>query len=319
MPGMYANDHWTVDIETLGFKPAGEQLAKMILLAPPPFAIGVNGKWGSGKTSLMRYAMARLGGLPIETYLPGQTTAEGEIAGREEDEWQKLCKSISVLDFIDQTLRPDEAVTPEDERGREEWEKQREKEQNSWLKENGLPIHCIWFNPWQYQNDPNPLIPLLHEIRAQFNAWRKAQGKAGKTVKVAVESGLELISNMLGFSASKAREIGERVENENLETITDAQRFNLLFEQAVKLLLGRSPEDKETKLQRLRPDRVQTGRLVIFIDDLDRCRDDQVLKLLEAIKLYLSTRHCIFVLGIDRSAVERAVCRVLPGVTAHPV
>lgn len=32
----------------------------------PPFTVGVTGKWGSGKTSVMRRAFATLGGRPIE-------------------------------------------------------------------------------------------------------------------------------------------------------------------------------------------------------------------------------------------------------------
>jgi len=65
------NDHWTI-IDGLGFGPTGDQLAKLIMLAEPPFAAGVTGKWGSGRTSLMRYAMARLGGRAPQLSPPGE-------------------------------------------------------------------------------------------------------------------------------------------------------------------------------------------------------------------------------------------------------
>ncbi len=58
---------------------------------------------------------------------------------------------------------------------------------------------------------------------------------------------------------------------------------------------------------------VPAKRLVIFIDDLDRCSQPQVVSLLESIKLYLQTRYCVFVLGMNTSAARKAVEKSLPG------
>lgn len=66
---MIGNDHWTLEIGKLGMQAAGDELARRALTCRPPYAICVQGKWGSGKTSLMRYAMARLGGEPLATTL----------------------------------------------------------------------------------------------------------------------------------------------------------------------------------------------------------------------------------------------------------
>jgi formylglycine-generating enzyme required for sulfatase activity len=50
-------------------------------------------------------------------------------------------------------------------------------------------------------------------------------------------------------------------------------------------------------------------RIVFFIDDLDRCQPEQVLRLLEALKLYLNVEDCVYVLGVDHAAVKRAIER----------
>ncbi len=47
--------------------------------------------------------------------------------------------------------------------------------------------------------------------------------------------------------------------------------------------------------------------LTIFIDDLDRCRPQNVLGLLEAVNFLVSSGDCYVVLGIDRERVERSV------------
>ena len=48
-------------------------------------------------------------------------------------------------------------------------------------------------------------------------------------------------------------------------------------------------------------------RLVLFIDDLDRCLPDVTLEVLEAIKLYLNIPGLIFVVGLDKEVVESIV------------
>jgi formylglycine-generating enzyme required for sulfatase activity len=49
------------------------------------------------------------------------------------------------------------------------------------------------------------------------------------------------------------------------------------------------------------------GRLVVFVDDLDRCLPERAVEVLEAIKLFLDVPGCLFVLGIDRQVIERGI------------
>ena len=48
-------------------------------------------------------------------------------------------------------------------------------------------------------------------------------------------------------------------------------------------------------------------RLVIVIDDLDRCRPEQVVEILEAVNFLTTSGDCFVLLGIDESQVTRAV------------
>jgi hypothetical protein len=48
-------------------------------------------------------------------------------------------------------------------------------------------------------------------------------------------------------------------------------------------------------------------RLVIIIDDLDRCRPEQIVEILEAVNFLTSSGDCFVLLGIDESQVEHAV------------
>jgi hypothetical protein len=47
--------------------------------------------------------------------------------------------------------------------------------------------------------------------------------------------------------------------------------------------------------------------LVVMIDDLDRCLPEQVLQIIDAVKMFLDVPGCIFVLAVDRDIIEDAV------------
>jgi hypothetical protein len=54
--------------------------------------------------------------------------------------------------------------------------------------------------------------------------------------------------------------------------------------------------------------KLDSGRaLVVFIDDLDRCSDEVIVKVCEAVKLYLDAPGLIFIMACDQSVLARGV------------
>jgi len=155
---------------------------------------------------------------------------------------------------------------------------------------------AIWFNPWKHEIEANPLLGLLHEIREHFSLYNKVSEKAEKLAHVSIRTGLDILTNTIkevmkiDLSPSNIEKHGKTYEDNNFEIRSSTQNFRIIFESAIKKLLNNG--DK---------------KLIIFIDDLDRCTDKKVIKLLEGIKLYLSTSNCIFIFGMDKNNVLRAL------------
>ncbi len=53
--------------------------------------------------------------------------------------------------------------------------------------------------------------------------------------------------------------------------------------------------------------RARGQRLIVFVDDLDRCLPEKAIEVLEAIKLFMDVPGCIFVLGVDEDVIERGI------------
>ncbi|MBF0144424.1 MAG: hypothetical protein HQL59_13335 [Magnetococcales bacterium] len=174
-------------------------------------------------------------------------------------------------------------------------------------------VRAVWFNPWQYQGEANPMVPLLHEIRAQLSLLGGRLDLTGQA-KVAFEAALggfghlaDLAAGLiLGVRSTAGKGIVSALEGAEERRLratfsapVEAERFQQQFEKAIKGVVNPGDEEKS-----------KGARLVIFIDDLDRCDDRAVFALLEAIKLYLSSDFCVFVFALDRIHVERAVAAV---------
>lgn len=51
---------------------------------------------------------------------------------------------------------------------------------------------------------------------------------------------------------------------------------------------------------------LKNGRLIVMIDDLDRCTIENTLSILNSMKLFLSIKQCLFVLAVDINKIELA-------------
>ena len=261
----FHNDEYTLNIDELGHEKQVENIRELILEAETPFSIGVSGRWGSGKTSVMKHLLASLGGKPTQHILNFET-----VALEEEKLYEEIAKSkpysINDKDF--------------------------------------KHIHTIWFNPWEHEHHDEPMVGLLQEIHNHFTTYIKTKKQIGKIASITIQSGLDMLGSYLkaGKNAgTNVKNIGEGYEKENFLSVDRNLKFKVAFQEAIKLLLLKDDISKEKDYEE--------ARVIIFIDDLDRCEDATIATLLKEIKQYLSTKHCIFVFGYDRQHIEKSLSK----------
>jgi hypothetical protein len=166
-------------------------------------------------------------------------------------------------------------------------------------------VTVVWFEAWRYQHEQAPIIALLQEIRTQLPWYSKALAQTRKLGDVAIRSALlafEDLTKKIGLQASKFQEAGESWERENLATVLPSHMVRQHLERALATLLG----EGETPAGLPRP------RLVVMVDDLDRCESEAAYKLIEGIKIYLNLPNCVFVLGMNQRIIEEAIASHIP-------
>ena len=157
-------------------------------------------------------------------------------------------------------------------------------------------IQAVWFDAWRYQNEAAPVVALLHEMRAQLAWGNRVVRSARRSAEVAVRGALlsmEDLTKKIGLQYSKFAQANREWESENLAVSLPSHTLREHLRQAVGQLLPKR----------------EAARLVVFIDDVDRCEPEAAYLLLEGLKIYLTLDNCVFVLGMNQKAIEEAIAQ----------
>ncbi len=294
------------DEDRFGFKDYAKVLAQRARGADPPLTIGVYGSWGSGKTSLMRLIDAEVNPAKKESGRP---------------------RSLERPSFRQALLGKVRDRLP------------------LWQRRSEARIETLWVNVWQLGNQEEVwhafLQALFSKVHRRLSLWQRIDfGKlvrqlAGLSYRILLVITPMIVGGLLGnpdatwtdvfslialnpFAAAPIAGTGTVLTYALalwvvVKPAVEAARESVSFDlQAV--LKFPSYEAQITELMRLQgrfkgmvEALVKEGRLIVFIDDLDRCSPDKIPDLLEAIKLFTMTPRCVYVLGLDYDIVRKGI------------
>jgi KAP family P-loop domain len=164
-------------------------------------------------------------------------------------------------------------------------------------------VVTVWFNAWRYEREPHLIVPMLDTLREALAEWpiertgaQKARRAATTVAHAAkalalglkVRGGLPIAS--AEFDPSRMAEAWREVRAEADEPVS--------FYHASFNAMKRAIDDFAVRGRR---------RIVVFVDDLDRCLPMSALEVLESMKLFFDLEGFVFVVGLDQSVIERSI------------
>lgn len=181
-------------------------------------------------------------------------------------------------------------------------------------------IKCLVFNGWLFENYEDAKTAILGTILDEISKEESLSQKAKdiikglyksidkfKLVKGALKYGTDFfltggMGSLFSVTAGQfLKKFQENVDKSELEDI----RSNISDEFNNKEL--REDIRKFQKEFAILLEESKINRLVVFIDELDRCRPDTILDTLEAIKLFLFEGKVAFIIGADERHISYAV------------
>jgi hypothetical protein len=270
---------WNDEVENvddrLGFESYVDAFVKLVLdeRTQPPLAIGISGAWGSGKSFLLSAIKGKLEGRKVETKTRRQQST--------------LEKPVYVVNFNAWDYNSSDAVWPGLVRGILD---KLEESVGYW----GRSLSRMKRN----------LTRQIGDIRNKLLPWVLLFIAAMIAVAVITRGNWQLFFlsiSVLGFGGMLAI----------LKMITDlpvAQWITGLFNEGrdYGTAIGYMEEIRKD-ISELKKRLPQKTKIVVIIDDLDRCNSDKIAETLEAIKLLLVFDIFIVFLAIDANVISRAI------------
>ena len=158
----------------------------------------------------------------------------------------------------------------------------------------------IFFETWKYEQDGNLALSLLDCI------VKDLEGKKTKAlVKSFLIAGASLMKNLAKSVSFSIGPIGISGKDFISELEKDFKKNGSLLSFHKRL---KNFTDEYQKIETMLLKESKKDRIIVFIDDLDRCEPENVLNLLVALKHFFSHgKKTIFFCGIDKEAVSQAI------------
>jgi len=173
------------------------------------------------------------------------------------------------------------------------------------LAEDKQPVHCVWFNTWQYSqfNTADSLsLSLIDVIVSGLGLDGKDKAKNLRDTLGRVGSGLANLGKRVAYGGAEfvmgsvnTEDLRKYFEKDGVANVKDLQETIGALKEQFNECVAEACAKKNV------------DRVLVFIDDLDRLQPLRAVELLEVLKIFLDCEKCVFVLALDYNVVVSGV------------
>lgn len=167
-------------------------------------------------------------------------------------------------------------------------------------------FQAIYFNAWENDFNNDPLVAIMSELKALTKGKREAE----KFFKSVVKKGAVLtktVAPALVKSLVKKYVVDTAIIEDAIENITKAATE--ILEEEIKVFADKKESILEFRidLEKFIESRENKKPLVFIVDELDRCRPNYSVEVLEQLKHFFSVKGIAFVLSIDKKHLASSI------------
>lgn len=150
-------------------------------------------------------------------------------------------------------------------------------------KLSAMPHVSVYYDAWSNDNSSDPLLSLVYEI------IRSVNGEFDSLKETNIVSLSTAIVDF--FTGKNVGDILSALQGENpLDAISSEKNLQDLIDEFLQEII------KE-----------RGNRLVVFVDELDRCKPSYAVQLLERVKHYFANENVTFVFAINSEALQHTI------------
>lgn len=173
-----------------------------------------------------------------------------------------------------------------------------------YINKNITNYNVVFFEAWKYEKDSNLSLSLFEMILDKVEAEKDSLGKVLEDVKLIGKTLLNFSKNLLFNYRLSLPGMTVNIDQATKDTIKE------MDELIERTSFYTSLKEFNTSYNKLLDEYHEaTGKkLLVFIDDLDRCSPENVLDLISSIKhFFIDSDKVVYFCGVDKHAVSKAI------------
>lgn len=168
----------------------------------------------------------------------------------------------------------------------------------------------IWFNAWRYEHEEQfAIIPLLKTIAYAIPDDKNELKPLKEKIK---KGGLNILKRLPDIIPEIASHyLGEHAKESTTQIIDSFRqefipKMHLLTEIDKDTIYFDGLDQIEAEMKKIM-DKYPKTRIVVFIDDLDRCKPQKALEIFESIKVFLDLMGFVYIIGLTNQSISRLI------------
>lgn len=157
-------------------------------------------------------------------------------------------------------------------------------------------VITVWFNAWRYEReDQFAVVSLLKTI-----AYKMGKFPRYKKVKPIILKSIATVGKgLIGKHVLTEKTVDELQKNvsSSLKVLAEYDRETIYFDGLKKI------EDALDEIIKDSPN----AKVVVFIDDLDRCSPTRALEVFESLKVFLDMTGFVYVIGLNYETISKLI------------
>jgi DNA replication protein DnaC len=167
------------------------------------------------------------------------------------------------------------------------------------VQDKDQKILSIWFNAWKYEREENlATLSLMKTVAYALESHEKFGSVSELIFKGLTIFGKDLVQEISAKIVSQKGTGLEEVLDQKMRYVHQLYRDSVYFDGLEKI---------RNEMKRIRKENGNEYRVVIFIDDLDRCSPVKALEVLESMKLFLDIEGFVFIIGLSYKTVTKLI------------
>ncbi|MCB0102411.1 MAG: hypothetical protein KDD74_10230 [Anaerolineales bacterium] len=177
----------------------------------------------------------------------------------------------------------------------------------------GGAFRILDVDAWKYEASGGLLIPIIVQLKELTgnadlpDVWRLIVMRAAVTAGIAIADGL---LKPIGVVPSRIGEIYDTLSSKDNQTSYESilERWEQQVDEIAET------EKAFERLVKAAVEKQNGKKILICVDNLDRCSPENVVRLLESVKVFFNASDCIWIFAIDSDVVAGYVNKKYEGV-----